>query len=221
MAVPTVDPSYRPLCWLPADLIIQKMKQRPHCSQTVRCFMLLFSHSAVSDSLWPHGLPHARLPQALLSLGACSDSCPSNRWCHPTISSSVVPFSSCPQSFPTSGSSISCKSCFCLCSLTTVTNQCPLITLWQSLTWSLLLLSVPSPMLVQPHGASGCASEILCTFLPQDLCTCCALYLQYPSPRDSHSSLLHILYVFAKGYLLSIYPIFLSCFPLKPYLPAL
>ena len=68
--------------------------------------------------------------------------------------------------------------------------------------------SVPSPMLVQPHGASGSASDILHAFLPQDLCTCWALYLQYPSPSDPHGSLLHILYIFAKGYLLSqAYPV--------------
>ena len=51
-----------------------------------------------------HGLGHARLPCPSPSLGAYSNSCPSSRWCHPTISSSVVPFSSCPQSFPASGS---------------------------------------------------------------------------------------------------------------------
>ena len=61
------------------------------------------SHSVVSDSLWPHGLPHARLPCPSPTLGAYSNSCPSSRWCHPTISSSVVPFSSCLQSFPASG----------------------------------------------------------------------------------------------------------------------
>ena len=82
--------------------------------------------SVVSNSLWPHGLQHARLPNALLSPGVCSDSCPLSRWCHPTISSSVIPFSSRPQSFPASGSFLSCKSFFCLCSLTTVTNQCPI-----------------------------------------------------------------------------------------------
>ena len=61
-----------------------------------------FSHSVVSDSLRPHGLQQARLPCPLPTLGACSNSCPSNRWCHPTISSSVLPFF-CPQSFPASG----------------------------------------------------------------------------------------------------------------------
>ena len=66
--------------------------------------MLLFIWSVVSDSLRPHGLQHTRLPCLSLCPGACSNSCPLSQWCHPTISSSVIPFSSCPQSFPTSGS---------------------------------------------------------------------------------------------------------------------
>ena len=66
--------------------------------------LLLFSPSVVSDSLWPHGLQHARLPCHSPSPQACSNSCPLSHWCHPTISSSVVPFTSCPQSFPASGS---------------------------------------------------------------------------------------------------------------------
>ena len=66
--------------------------------------LLLFSHSVMSSSLWPHELQHARLPCPSLSPGVCSDSCPLSQWCHPTISSSVAPFSSCPQSFPASGS---------------------------------------------------------------------------------------------------------------------
>ena len=52
-----------------------------------------FSRSVMSDSLWPHGLQHARLPCPSPTPGACSNSCPSGRWCHPTISSSVIPFS--------------------------------------------------------------------------------------------------------------------------------
>ena len=63
-----------------------------------------FSPSVVSDSLWPHGLQHSRFPCPLPTPGACSNSCPLSRWCHPTVSSSVVPFSSCLQSFPASGS---------------------------------------------------------------------------------------------------------------------
>ena len=66
--------------------------------------MLLFSPSVVSDSLQLHELQHARLPCPSPSPEACSNSRPLSRWCHPTISSSVPPFSSCPQSFPASGS---------------------------------------------------------------------------------------------------------------------
>ena len=58
------------------------------------------SVAVVSDSLQPHELQHARLPCPSLSLGACSNSCPESRQCHPTVSSFVAPFSSCPQSFP-------------------------------------------------------------------------------------------------------------------------
>ena len=68
-----------------------------------------FSRSAVSDSLQPHGLQQARLPCPSPTPRACSNSCPSSRWCHPTISSSVVPFSSCLQSFPVSGSFQMCN----------------------------------------------------------------------------------------------------------------
>ena len=63
-----------------------------------------FSHSVTSDSLRPHGLQLGRLTCPLPTPGACSDSCPSHQWSHPTISSSVVPFSSHLQSFPVSGS---------------------------------------------------------------------------------------------------------------------
>ena len=56
------------------------------------------------DSLWPHRLQHARLPCPSLSPRICSNSCPSSRWCHLNISSSVISFSSCLQSFPASGS---------------------------------------------------------------------------------------------------------------------
>ena len=63
-----------------------------------------FSHSVVSDSLWPHGLQHARPPCPSQTPGVYSNSCPSSHWCHPIISSSVIPFSSHLQSFPASGS---------------------------------------------------------------------------------------------------------------------
>ena len=59
-----------------------------------------FSHSVVSDPLGPHRLQHARPPCPLPTPGVYSNSSPLSQWCHPTISSSVVPFSSCLQSFP-------------------------------------------------------------------------------------------------------------------------
>ena len=62
------------------------------------------SEAQLCQTLWPHGLQHARLPCLSPTPGACSNSCPLSQWCHPTISSSVVPFSSWPQSFPASGS---------------------------------------------------------------------------------------------------------------------
>ena len=63
-----------------------------------------FSHSVVSNSLQPHESQHARPPCPSPTPEVHSDSCPSSQWCHPAISSSVVPLSSCPQSLPTSRS---------------------------------------------------------------------------------------------------------------------
>ena len=63
-----------------------------------------FSHSVVSDFLQPHELQHARPPCPLPAPGAYPNSRPLSQWCHPTISSSVIPFSSCLQTFPASGS---------------------------------------------------------------------------------------------------------------------
>ena len=60
-----------------------------------------FSHSVISNSLWPRGLQHTRLPCPSPTPEAYSDSCPSSQWCHPTISFSVIPSSSHLQSFPT------------------------------------------------------------------------------------------------------------------------
>ena len=67
-------------------------------------YSVQFSRSVGSDSLWPHGLQHARPPCPSPTPGVHPNPCPLSRWCHPTISSSVVPFSSCLQSFPASGS---------------------------------------------------------------------------------------------------------------------
>ena len=66
--------------------------------------LLLFSRAIVSNSLWPHGLQHTTLPCPSPSPRLCSNSCPLSQWCHLTMSSSVVPFSSSLQSFPASGS---------------------------------------------------------------------------------------------------------------------
>ena len=74
------------------------------CITSVFNWEFRFSRSVVSDSLRPRGPQHARLPCSSPTPRACSNSCPSSWWCHPTISSSAVPFSSCPQSFPASES---------------------------------------------------------------------------------------------------------------------
>ena len=79
--------------------VIHYYSPRSICLQSVQ-----FSHSVVSDSLRPHRLQHARLPCPSPAPGACSNSCPLNWWCHLTISSSVILFSSRLQSFPASGS---------------------------------------------------------------------------------------------------------------------
>ena len=76
--------------------LVWDIRSMPHSVQ--------FSCSVMYDSLWPHGLQHTRLPCPSPTPRAYSNSCPLSWWCHPAISSSVVPFSSCLQSFPASGS---------------------------------------------------------------------------------------------------------------------
>ena len=86
-------------------------QERP-CEDTVRRWLtdpasrrsVQFNHLVISNSLQLYGLQHTRLLCPSPTPEACSNSCPSSQWCHPTISSSVIPFSSCPQSFPESGS---------------------------------------------------------------------------------------------------------------------
>ena len=80
------------------------MKMKNRVRNGWRCYSVQFSRSVVSDSLWPHELQHARPPCPSPTPGVYPNSCPSSRWCHPAISSSVVPFSSCPQSLPASES---------------------------------------------------------------------------------------------------------------------
>jgi len=81
-------------------------KFHPWMSGWILSHSVQFSGSVAQSclTLWPNGLWHARLPCLSPTPGACSNSHPSSRWCHPTISFSVVPFSSCLQSFPASGS---------------------------------------------------------------------------------------------------------------------
>ena len=88
-------------CSLSAEHILWGHEEK---RAVLQCLLLFFSCSVVSDCLWPHGLQHARLSCPSPSPGSCSNSCPLSRWCHPTISSSVVPSSFCSQSFPASGS---------------------------------------------------------------------------------------------------------------------
>ena len=81
-----------------------KLQKYSVCACTQLPLHLQFSHSVVSNSLQPHGLQHARPPCPSPTPGVYSNSCPSCWWCHPAVSSSVIPFSSCLQSFPASGS---------------------------------------------------------------------------------------------------------------------
>ena len=74
-----------------------------HSHQECKFSSVQFSRPVMPDSLQPHGLQHTRLPCPSPTPGVYSSSCPLSRWCHPTISSSVIPFSSCLQSFPALG----------------------------------------------------------------------------------------------------------------------
>ena len=91
--------------WMSGQILCWKVSRaRPARVEGLHGEELLFSQSVVSNSLWLHGLQHLRLPCSSPSTGACSNSCPLSQWCHPIILSSIIPFSSYPQSFPASGS---------------------------------------------------------------------------------------------------------------------
>ena len=96
-------------------MVLLLKKVELYCTTYIYCYLTLFislnifssvqfSCSVVSDSLRPHGPQHARPPSPSPTAGVHPNSCPLSRWCHPTISSCVVPFSSCLQSFPASES---------------------------------------------------------------------------------------------------------------------
>ena len=109
-----VDLSTRPCtCGLGQDSAVLRWTMKPKDSQTEMCYprplkiqvhSVQFSRSIVVDSLWPHELQHARPPCPSPTPRVYPNPCPLNWWCYPNISSSTVPFSSCPQSFPASGS---------------------------------------------------------------------------------------------------------------------
>ena len=81
-----------------------EIKRRLLLGRKVMTSLRQFSCSVVSNSLWPRELQHARLPCTSTTPGVYPNSCPSSQWCHPAVSSSVIPFSSCPQSLPASRS---------------------------------------------------------------------------------------------------------------------
>ena len=105
-----IDESPKPLCRVNEDknnkvhIIFYLCMCVLNYFSSVQFSSVHFSGSVVSDSLWPHELQHARPPCPSPTPGVQPNSCPSSRWCHPAISSSVVPFSSCSQSLPASES---------------------------------------------------------------------------------------------------------------------
>ena len=79
------------------------LREYLHGQKLIFYYHVQFTHSVVSNSLRPHELQHARLPCPSPTPGVHPNPCPLSQWCHPTISASIVPFSSCLQSFPASG----------------------------------------------------------------------------------------------------------------------
>ena len=106
----TFCPSKKLYVYMQSNSRLGSLQSQLRWSESPRVFLKApylihqFSHSVVSDSLRPHGLQHTRPPCPSPTLGVYSNLCPLSQWCHPTISSSVVPFSSRLQSFPPSGS---------------------------------------------------------------------------------------------------------------------
>ena len=139
-----------------------------------------FSCSVMSDSLQPHELQHARPPYPSPTPGVHPNSCPLSQWCHPAISSSVVPFSSCPQSFPASGSfqvsklqyhsskeSILCHSAFFMAHPYMATGKTIALTRWAFVGKIMSLLL-------------NMLSRLVITFLPRNKCLLIS-WLQSPS----------------------------------------
>ena len=97
----TFDFRYFVLAW---SYLTPYLQEKLHKSISEWVSSVQFCHSVLSDSLRPHELQHATPPCPSPTPGVHTNPCPSSWWCHPTISSSVIPFSSCPQFFPASGS---------------------------------------------------------------------------------------------------------------------
>ena len=97
----------QPATWLRNKMLSSRSTMSPGddflCSVFLKSVCIQFSHSVVSDSLWPHEPQHTRPPCPSQTPGVHPNPCPLSWWCHPTISSSVIPFSSCPQYFLDSG----------------------------------------------------------------------------------------------------------------------
>ena len=91
-------------CKCPCYQILQTIPQSLLLLLLLQFSSIQFSRSVVSYSMRPHGLQHSRPPCPSSTPKVHPNPCPLSRWCHPTVSSSAVPFSSCPQSFPASGS---------------------------------------------------------------------------------------------------------------------
>ena len=142
------------------------------------------SRSIVSNSSWPHGLQHVRLPCPSPTPGAYSNLCPSSQWCHPTISSSVVPFSSCLQSFPASGSFLMSqffasgaqsgrnghrqKSFFLILSIDRVGWHCIFITHPPPCFWTPPL---PTPFISSYSSVFVHVDDIILSFWPREIST--------------------------------------------------
>ena len=155
-----------------------------HCCAYFCCLV-----SQSSNTLWPHGLQHTRPPCPSPSPRACSNSCPLSWWYHPTISSSVIPFSSCLQSFPPSGffcvELSKCFSCMALrIKLKISLGQ-------QSPAWSdpypsakarLFLTPAWHPILLTSFFLCANSNLLRSCFLI--LCTYCPLFLEPSSPRS-------------------------------------
>ena len=134
--------------------------------------LLLCSHSVMSDFSWPHGLQHARLPCPSPSPRTCSNSCPLHRWCHPTVSSSVIPFS-CLQSFSASGS-------LWLSSLHQMAKVLELHLQHQSFQWTWFPLGWTDWISLQSKGLSRVFSNTIVQFFGAQL----SLHPTLPSIHD-------------------------------------